>query len=123
MSFLRELRATIVVCVLACTFFLSADVVGQTNNPAPYCSALNQYTDANCASLFIGIGAVRIRQGTTVLLNNTSTCTPGGTGTPAYTFYNNLSPTLVVPGQTYTWEVQPLSSMTTSYTNTLNIVS
>ncbi|MFM8568243.1 MAG: GEVED domain-containing protein [Candidatus Kapaibacterium sp.] len=100
---------------------MTPEAVAQTNNPAPYCMPINQFTDANCASLAIGIGLVRIRQSATILLENTSNCTNAGSGTPAYTFFNNLSPALVVPGQTYTYEIQPLTTMTTNYTNTLNI--
>ncbi|MFM8179547.1 MAG: GEVED domain-containing protein, partial [Candidatus Kapaibacterium sp.] len=118
---MREFRAALTAIVLACTVFMTPEVVAQTNNPAPYCMPINQYTDANCASLAIGIGLVRIRQGATILLENTSNCTNAGSGTPAYTFFNNLSPALVVPGQTYTYEIQPLTTMTTNYTNTLNI--
>ncbi len=104
---------TIVMCA-------GLNLQAQTNNPAPYCAAVNTPSGV-CGTYFIGIGAVRIKNGSNVLLNNTTDCTPGGTGTNEYTYFNNLPPVLLSPGQSYTWEVQPLAAMTTGYTNQLSI--
>ena len=92
-------------------------VQAQTVNPAPYCAAINDWYGQTCTTYYMGLGQVKITNGTTTLLDNTSQCN----NTQFYTYYDNVAAPTLIPGQTYNWEVRPYPGMVTNYTNQLNI--
>lgn len=103
---LSKLRALWLFAVFAIGA-IAQQGTAQITDPAPYCAAQNQFQ--TCNGLWIGIGRVQIYG----KLDNPSACVDA----PAYTFFNSLPPTILESGQTYTIEVSPISTMTTSYTN------
>ncbi|MBX7155702.1 MAG: hypothetical protein K1X91_12155, partial [Bacteriodetes bacterium] len=119
----RVLKYTVPILVLFLSLFSNNVATAQTSDPTPYCRPTNaSQTTATCTSYYIGIGAVRIKNsGGTILLSNNTDCTIQGSGSADYTYYSNIAPPILSPGASYTWEVQPLSAMTTSYTNQLSI--
>ncbi|MFN8358855.1 MAG: GEVED domain-containing protein [Candidatus Kapaibacterium sp.] len=98
-------------------FGSNSSMRAQTVDPAPYCGALNNWYGQTCTTYWMGIGQVKITNGAATLLDKTSDCN----GTQFYTYYNNVTPPTLIPGQTYNWEVRPYPGMTVNYTNQLSI--
>ncbi|MBI3232487.1 MAG: hypothetical protein HYZ42_00340, partial [Bacteroidetes bacterium] len=116
--FLRLQDAFLAIAAFMLFFSLGSSTHAQTTDPAPYCSALNNWYGNQCQTYYIGIGEVIIQNaGGTPLMDRVSDCN----GTQFYTNFTDVTPPLLTPGQTYTYIVKAYAGMTVNYTNSLNV--